>query len=369
MKLSYLTILFLLLFPTAFCQKKWEMKDVGNAFDGYGKMSAVEALETTPKGLMLGVVNDIGDVNLSQGYGEKGFLNNLHIRLLVDENYFDTPEKITKILMSFDRDKDVYEIGRLFQVGIGEAIDIDYAFLGNYSKCFNKVDICNLFKLKKQVNFRVYTESGYSDISFPLSGSTIAIDKTFKINGYIRKGDWTDFAIESILFTGLLSKANDGEDNIGFAAVNCLDYLRENYGEYFFISVNDVKIQNENGIQKIYFHDVNGIEIASMGFVDAFRNVFFVSGNIKQYDESKIQRDVETIELYYGGLCQMGYVDSTQTTVDQFVNYSDTDLKRIYTQLLADSDNLKIFRDFAKYFVFYTEDEYTFDVFTEPWGQ
>ncbi len=368
MKRYILAVLFFVIFSLAYCQK-WEMKDMGNAFDGYGKMCAVEALETTPEGLLLGVVNDLAEANLSQGYGEDGFMNNLHIRLLVDESYFNRSEKFTKILMSFDREKDVYEIGRFYQGGIAEPIAIDYAFLDNYSKCYNKVDICNLFKLKKQVNFRLYTESGYHDISFPLVGSTVAIEKTYKIPKYIRKGDWTDFAIEAILFTGLMSKANDGEDNISFATSNCLKYLKSQFGEYYFLLVNDVKVVNSNGVQMIYFHDVNGNEIASMSFADAFRNVFFLSGNIKQYEDSKIQKDIETIELYYGGLCQMGYVDSTQTTVDQFVNFSETDLRRIYSRLLTDSENLKIFRDFARYFVFYSEEEYTFEVFTEPWGK
>ena len=224
MKRSSLTVLFFVAFSLSYCQK-WEMKDFGNAFDGIVKMCAVEALETTPEGIMLGVVNDFAEIKLSRWYGEDGFMNNLHIRLLVDESYFNKSERVEKILMSFDRDKDVYEIGRLYQVAIGQPIAIDYAFLGKYSKCFNKVDICNLFKLKRQVNFRMYTENGYHDISFPLAGSTVAIEKTYKIPKYIRKGDWTDFAIEGILFTGLMSKANDGEDNISFAASNCLKYL------------------------------------------------------------------------------------------------------------------------------------------------
>ena len=368
MKRSSLTVLFFVAFSLSYCQK-WEMKDFGNAFDGIVKMCAVEALETTPEGIMLGVVNDFAEIKLSRGYGEDGFMNNLHIRLLVDESYFNKSERVEKILMSFDRDKDVYEIGRLYQVAIGQPIDIDCAFLGKYSKCFNKVDICNLFKLKRQVNFRMYTENGYHDISFPLAGSTVAIEKTYKIPKYIRKGDWTDFAIEAILFTGLMSKANDGEDNISFAASNCLKYLKSQFGEYYFLLVNDVKVENSNGEQMIYFHDVNGIEIANVGFDVAFKNVFFVSGNIKRYEDSKIQKDVESIELYYGVLCQRGYLDSTQTAIDQFVNFSEPDLKRVYSRLKADSNNLEIFRDFSKYFVFYTEEEYTFEVFTEPWGK
>ncbi len=369
MRIYHITVLFILMFSKASSQQ-WEMNEMGNAFDGFGKMCAVEALESTPKGLLLGVINDIGDVILDQGFGENGFINNLHIRLLVDESYFDRSEKVTKILMSFDREKEVYQIGRLYQSYITDPISIEYAFLGdNYGKCFNKVDICNLFKIKGQVNFRLYTESGYHDVSFPLSGSKSAIEKTFKINGYIRKGDWTDFSIEYLFFAGILSRANDGEADLSFASPNCGTFLKENYGEYYFILVQNVKVLNRNEVPLICFYDVNGFEIASIGFDVALRNEFFASGNRKQYKDSKVQRDVDTIELYYTELCEIGFLDSTKISIDEFINSSDSDLKEVYSRLKAAPKILEIFLEIPKCYIHYSNQDYTFEVFKEPWGQ
>lgn len=346
--------------------QQWEMHEMGNAFDGFGKMCAVEGMESNPDGTMLAVINYSDELILE--HSTNGMMSQLFIKLIINGDFVNNDYNITKILMSFDREKDFYIIGRFNHYLESNSITIDYALSTNYNTCLNKFDIASSFKEKQVVNFRIHTNSNHYDFSFPLSGSTAAINKTFKNPNYQKAENWTDFAIESLSFMGLMASADSGELNLNSASGNCLAYFKIKYGEYYYLLIESVYTNKTDSINSIVFKDYIGDIIAEIPYKIAFKNVFFFSGNTKIRQNKKYKKDLETLDIYFDNLKTAEIIDNDSLSFEQFCTLSEKELLSIYNDIKAYGEFFDWMRIRENVFLHYEIEEYTFKVFLEPWG-
>ncbi len=361
-------LLVCLLISSHMFAQKWEMREMGNAFDGFAKMSAVNADNSTPAGVLLGVVNEAKTIDLVQGIGEDGTFTNLYIRLLFNEDFIDVNSNIERVLMSFDNERVVYEIRKFNVSKSAPFVELEYAFLNGYNECFNKIDIINLFKSKSKVHFRIFHDDEFDDMSFSLEGSKEAINKVYKINGYVRYGDWRDFRLEAIHQARPFSIANDGKDNITFSYINCVNFFKATKGEYFFILIDKVKYFSEESGSYLTFYDNRSVEIAKIDDDIAFLNMLYFSGYPKILRNGRYQRDEETIQIYFDVLVQFNVIDSARITLSDFKKMERHELSEIYKLIVGNQVLFDLFRINQETFTNYSIQDYKFEVFIEPWG-
>jgi hypothetical protein len=367
MKNIFSTLLLLFITVNAYTQQ-WEFTEVGNAFDGFGRMSFIKNDAAPQAGLVLAVVNSSGELTLIHGTGDNGMMSKLFIRILLDEDFINSSDQITKVLMSFDEEKNFYQIGQFFFDKEKNTLSLGYAFSNNFNTCLNKLDMTKLFKLKQNVHFRVFTIDNYYDISFVLQGSSVAINKTFQISDYKKAGDWTDFAIEAYGFMLVMAKANSGKDNLVMLSSNCLHYLEKKYGQFYYIMVNSVFTNKEETDKTIDFYDNLETVIAEIPFEVAFRNIYFFSGNIKKANEKRYEKDLETLRIYYDNFSKKKLINNSTLSFEDFCNLDRTTLTSLLNKIKADPLTFDWLRAEDSLYIYYDKEEYTINVFIEPWG-
>jgi hypothetical protein len=357
--------LFLILFflPSICYSQQWEIKEMGNAFDGFGKMCYVKNLESDEIESALAIINYADTLFLHDGYGSDG-MNNLSIKL-----HFTPNIKVKNIKMSFDKERNYFNISRFFQDSEKKSISLIYGFANNYRDGLNKIDICYLLKSKNFVHFRVETISKNYDFTFPLNASSIAINSTFIVPNYKKKNGLEHYSLELLEFGKVMSSINEGEYNLSFAGSNCINYLQKNIGEYSFIDVeNIVTTDSKKHITGLIFKKSSGDILVKIQDSVIFKNLLFFSGNIKIRKNNVYKKDIATLEMYYDYFVEAGIIKNNNISIEEFKNLNKDKLVLLYKSILENPDLLDFLRIQESIFCFYEVEEYTLEVFIEPWG-
>ncbi len=358
---SLFFILFIL--PTLCYSQQWEVKEMGNAFDGFGKMCYVKNLETDEYESLLAIVNKADTLFLHDGFGSNG-MNNLSIKLL-----FTLDVNVKNIKMSFDKEREYFNVSKFYHDRKTQSISFNYAFTNNYKDGLNKIDICNLLRSKSYVHFRVETNTKNIDFTFPLNGSSIAIGKTFVNQSYKKLKGVRHYALEIIEFLGIMASVNDGDLNLAFAGNQCIDYFQKNIGDYSFIDVVKVISSTSNKpYSSFIFLTSSGESLIELPNEIIFKNLLFFSGNPKIPNNKRYKKDIPTLEIYYEDFLYTGIVEEEDLNKEEFYNLNKEVLLKLY-EIIKDSDELlDYFRIKESVFCSYEPNEYTFEVFIEPWG-
>ena len=357
-------IVILLLFSAlaGHCQE-WRYNVIGNAFDGYVKTASVEGVSTNPSRAEL-TVNNLTD-SLMISYGTAEMLEGLTLKLIMtDGDFLDVRHKVQKVYMSFDTEKTVYALKAEHSTSGNSVIYFEYALGEEYKIYLNKLDIIQQFQTREVVHFRIQTNTNSYDYAFQLNGSTESIDQIVKID-YQKKGDQRDQGYERAVFRELLEKTNNGELDYSFAASNCLDYLADEYNEFFFLTIESVEQIKVDSNEVLVFKDGSGQMIADIPLERALRNTLYFSGQVKIQDGT-FQRDIETLELYYRAFKSARLIKDL--SLDEFADLTEVQLEKLYYKAMAYEGFLDWLRIYDHVYIHYEPAEYTFDVFIEAWG-
>lgn len=353
--------LFLSFLPTILFSQNWEFQEFGNSFDGFGKLAAVQINLDNEQQAMLGIVNNSGKLNLTWGINEENGINKLSIIILIPNDI--NPQKV---LMAFDDERTNYLLNFSYSEN---RIYISNAVTPDFKSFLTSLDIISYLKQKKNVHFRVMTDDSKDDYSFPLNGSTSAINKTFVCSAYKKANNWTDAAFEMLYFTQIFSAVDNGEKNFISVAPNCVGYLEKNYGTYFFTQIASIESNQEEPFPSLILKNGQGLSVAVITKESYLKNYFHFSGNIKRGSDQKIQKDLDTIRLYYEAFENYtNLITANKISFEIFSNYKKHDLQTYYNSILNNKELLDYLRLDKSIYYNYEVEEYTFDVFTEAWG-
>ena len=353
--------LILSFLPTLLFSQNWEFQEFGNSFDGFGKLAAVQITLENEEETMLGIVNNSGELNLTWGINEENGINKLSIIILIPNDI--NPQKV---LMAFDDERINYLLNFSYS---DNRIYISNAVTPDFKSFLTTLDIISFFKQKKNVHFRVMTNDSKNDYSFPLNGSTTAINKTFVCSAYKKANNWTDAAFELLYFTEIFSKVDNGEKNFISIAPNCVGYLEEKYGTYFFTQIASIESSQEEPFPNLILKNSQGINVAEITKEAYLKNYFHFSGNIKKGLDQKIIKDLDTIRLYYEAFENYtNLISANKISFEIFSNYKKHELQTYYNSILNNKELLDYLRLDNSIYYEYEAEEYTFDVFIEAWG-
>lgn len=353
--------LFLTFLPTILFSQNWEFQEFGNSFDGFGKLAAVQIILENEQPTMLGVVNNSGELNLTWGINDTNGINKLSIIFLIPNDI--TPQKV---LMAFDDERTNYLLNFSYS---DNRIYISNAVTPDFQSFLTLLDIISYFKQKKTVHFRVMTDDSKDDYSFPLNGSTAAINKTFICSAYKKANNWTDAAFEMLYFTQIFSAVDNGEKNFISVAPNCVGFLEKKYGTYFFTQIASIESNQEEPFPSLILKNGQGLSVAEITKESYLKNYFHFSGNIKRGSDQKIQKDLDTIRLYYEAFENYtNLITANKISFEIFSNYKKHELQTYYNSILNNKELLDYLRLDNSIYYNYEVEEYTFDIFTEAWG-
>lgn len=224
--------LFFFLSNISFGQNSWIQSEEGNAFDGFAKMAHV--WDTTNE-LGLVVLNNNNEaflnVNLSSDYYKT------KITIIKKENgslTIDFPQA-EKILMAFDRDKEVYLIDFYPTSG---GIIIKGAISEDLKNYVDRYKLLDMIKSNGEVHFRIISENINQDFTFSLDGASSAINQTAR---YTSGKNWS-------AGTDILEWAQNWEDLYQWKVTqNCYKYLQKKYGDIFLRLIDSIELTEDGG--------------------------------------------------------------------------------------------------------------------------
>lgn len=356
-------ITFLLLLPMSIIAQNWVFEKVGNSFDSYKKIALVENTSISKMKATLGVVNFSEDRVLKWQFGgEKNGLDMVSLTIVPNDEI-----SANQILLAFDEENSYYIVNFTQE---DNRIYITGAISKNYNLFLNYIDIINLLKTKKQVHFRISTESDDFDCSFPLKGSTIAIEKSFICPNYKRAGNWTDTAIETLLFLNAFKEVDEGKKNLIQFGYACFEYFERQYGKYYFTQINSIESKGYLDTPTLVFKNSQGVILDELPKETYLKNFYHFSGNPKRDETQKIQKDTATIEIYYQAFKDYtDLIDTNSLSLDRFIALSPKQLIPYFDALKKNKDFLDYVRIDESIYYEYKEEEFTFKVFTEAWGR
>lgn len=352
-------IFIFLIVPMVSLSQIWKFQKVGNSFDGFAKAAAVQIESIDDKQAMLAVLNTSNELKLVWGVNGKNGLNNLSVRILIPDDI-----KPDKILMAFDDENQYYLTNFSYSE---KKVFVENACAPDYKVFFSLIDIISLFKSRNVVHFRILSQDQKFDFNFPLKGCTAAINQTFICPTYKRSGDWTDATFELMAFTLKFSEVDGGKKNFLSVAPNCIEYLQKNKGLYFFTQVKTIE-SSADSLYLLIFKNNNGEVVASVSKEVCLKNLFYFSGKPKVSSEEKKIKDLETLEIYFKAFQDYTNLITDKITFDQFSNLTKNDLMIFYKTLINNMKFLDYMRSDKSVYYHYEVNEYTFDVFIEPWG-
>lgn len=356
-------ITIILLLPLSVMAQNWEFNNIGNSFDGFKRIALVKSLPDSKLKAVLGVVNSSASRTLKLHWGGdvKDGLDMLSLVLLPDDEI--SPNQI---LLAFDEENTYYIVN--FTISDNKFY-ISSAVSKNYNTFLTLVDIINLLKTKKQVHFRISTESDDYDSSFPLKGSTLSIEKSFICPSYKRAGNWTDAAIETLLFLNLFKEVDAGKKNLIQFGYPCFEYFERQYGKYYFTQINSIESKGYLDTPNLVFKNSQGVILDALPKETYLKNFYHFSGNPKRNEAQKILKDTATIEIYYQAFKDYtNLIDTNSFSLERFIALSPKQLIPYFDALKKNKDFLDYVRIDESIYYEYKEEEFTFKVFTEAWG-
>ena len=356
-------ILLLLTFSTSFLfSQNWKFQKVGNSFDGFGKIAAVQINLENEEQAMLGVVNKSDQLNLTWGINDTNGLNKLSVIFLVPND-----EAPRKVLMAFDDERTNYLINFSNydnKIYIKNAVSLDY------KSFYTQLDIISLFKIKKNVHFRVITETSKFDYTFPLSGSSAAINKTFICSKYKKANNWTDAAFELIYFSSMFNRVDNGKKNFNSLLPICIEYLQNKYGLYFFTQIESIETKGQELWPTLIFKNWQKDTVAEISEKTYLKNFYHFSGKPKRDIDQKLIKDFKSIKLYYEAFQKYtNIITNNKVSLEYFSNLNKKELLPYYKSVLENKQLLDYLRLDESVYYTYEVNEYTFDVFIEAWGE
>ena len=355
-------LLIFALCPIFLFSQRWECQKLGNSFDGFAKAAAILVDLQNGEKAMLGVLNESDNVILKWAVNEVDGINKLSVRIILPG--LINPQKV---LMAFDEERTNYLVNFSYSDGI---IFIENATTPDYKTFLTVLDIVSFLKLKKLVHFRVVDENTQDDYSFPLTGSTDAISKTFSCPSYKRAGAWTDAIFELLYFQSLFSEVGNCKNNLTSLSPLLIGYIEDNYGMYFYTQIKSIECAEDESLPTLILKNGQRKIVAEISKESYLKNYFFFSGNPKRGENQKLNKDMETIKLYYESF--QYYTDiivRNKISLIDFSNLGKNELIPYYKSILNNRELLDYMRiDKATYYS-YEVNEYTFDVFREAWGE
>ena len=279
--------------------QQWKFNEGGNAFDGFYRVAGLDLIDYSS---YLVVINTAEEIKLKWGSGGENTMDKLNIFFLAKG--LSNPNSLK---MSFDNERKVYDVDFFFN----EEKSIAYlseAYSNNYSKRDNKFSIIELFKKHNKVNFRISNGDKKIDFSYPLTGFTKAVNKAVIYNNSDLDEKLNTIAV--IGFMGLIPADVRTIDVFR----NCLDFLNK-FGKYYCNLVNSIELIIDKDLgesrylnrkalafsyySKLIFKDKYGNLLKSIQGKDFLKGALQSSGNLKEYDGSKLIKDEESLRLLY----------------------------------------------------------------------
>jgi hypothetical protein len=269
--------------------------------------------------------------------------------------------------MAFDDERTNYLLNFSYSE---RKIFIENAVTPNFNSYLSLLDIISFFKLKKTAHFRVITENSKYNYSFPLSGSAAAIGKTFVCPSYKRSGNWTDAIFEALYFQFKFTEVDNGKKNFTSIGPTCIEYLKEKYGLYFFTQIKSIESKDEEPLPTLIFKNGQEDIVAEISKESYLKNYFHFSGNPKRDQNQKLLKDMETIKLYYEAFKKYtNLFTNNDLSLEDFSNLRKKDLLPYYKSILNNKEFIDYMRLDETIYYNYEVNKYTFEVFTEAWGE
>lgn len=354
-------VFILIVFPLSLLGQTWTYLRVGNSFDGFGRLAGVQSVEKNEESFALAVINNAETFVLREAINTKDGINNLSIRLSLNDNIL-----VNRVLMAFDDMPTYYVLNASIS---NKILFINNAVTPDYKSFLSKIDIVNYFKKRRKVTFRLYANDSNIDVSFSLSGCSAALSKVFSCPTYRKRNDWTDAALELLVFQKMFIDADDGKRNVFNLSFTCNKYFEKEYGAYFFTQVKSIHTKSNLTFPDLLFKNSFDDIIAEVSSDIYLVNYFHYSGNPKLDGNNKLSKDLETIELYYNAfLDKTNLIPKYNITFEAFSNLSKNQLVEYFNAAKLNKSLLDYLRQNIITNYFYEPDEYTFDVFLEAWG-
>lgn len=357
-------ITLFLFIPLSLVAQNWTFQNIGNSFDGFKKLALVESISESKLKAVLGVVNYSANRTIKWHWGgdEKDGLDMVSLVLLPDDEI--TPNQI---LLAFDEENSYYIVNFTQE---DKRINISGAVSKNYNSFLSYIDIVSLLKTKKRVHFRISTESEDFDCSFPLKGSTIAIEKSFVCPEYKKSGNWGDSFFETFHFFNSFKEVDEGKKNLIQFGYACFEYFESQYGKYYFTQINSIESKGYLDTPTLVFKNSQGVILDELPKETYLKNFYHFSGNPKRNEAQKILKDTATIEIYYQAFKDYtDLIDTNRLSLNGFIALSPKQLIPFFDALKKNKDFLDYVRIDESIYYEYKEEEFTFNVFTEAWGR
>lgn len=294
-------ILFTLALVVSFASfgQEWQFQKGGNAFDGFYRGATIFPVDNLYNIVLL---NRGEELRLKWGLGGENTMDKLKIVIftegLVNPN---------SIKMSFDNERKVYDVDFFFNEE-KSFYNLNEAYANNYSKLYNKFSIIDLFKKHNKVNFRISNGDKKIDFSFTLAGFTKTVNNVVLYNN-----SETDEKLNTIALIRLMGLI-PGDVSTKDVFTNCLDFLNK-FGKYYSNLVNSIELIIDKDLEevsylnrkavafsyfsKLIFKDKYGNFLKSIQGKDFLKGALQSSGNLKEYDDSKLIKDEESLRLLY----------------------------------------------------------------------
>jgi hypothetical protein len=161
----------------------------------------------------------------------------------------------------------------------------------------------------------------------------------------------------------------NGKENYTNYTTFCSTYLKKKYGEYFFIQVASIETDDKGQFPDLIFKNLQGIIVARLSKDIYLTNRYHFSGNIKSRTNGKCERDAETLLMYYQILKEnTRLITDANVSYETFVNLSKSDLLPYFKAITQNQNLLDYMRINKSAYFHYERNEYTMEVFLEPWG-
>lgn len=359
--MKVLITIFLFL-PLSLFSQNWIFENLGNSFDGYKKVAYVNDTDDGKLRATLGVVNFSESRILTWGTDEKNGVVNLGLFLIVTDEISPS-----KILLAFDENNSYYIVNFTKS---DKKISIVNAVSKDFDTFLSQLDIISYLKTKKNIHFRLSADSQSLDFSFPLKGSASAIDKSFICPSYKRAGNWTDAVFETLLFYSLFGNVDANSNNYSQFSFACFEYFEKEYGKYYHTQITSIDSKGDKDYPTLIFKNSQGLVLDELPKEIYLKNFYHYSGNPKKDSNYKLLKDDETIEIYYQAF--KDYTDlivKNNITLETFKSLTNKDLIPYYNALIKNKEFLEYVRVDDSIFYHYSEEEFTFKVFTEAWGR
>lgn len=218
-------------------QNSWIQTEQGNAFDGYAKMAHV--WDTTDE-LGLVVINHNSEVFLNVDSETDFHKTSISITKEENTNLLIDLADAEKILISFDRDKEVYYVDfypKSDAIILRDAISED---LKNY---LDRYALLDMFKSKGEIHFRIVSKNNHHDFTFSLDEANSALNKTVR---YTPGKNWSEIS-------GLLAWVQKWENLYQWKITqNCFNYLENKFGDNTLKLIESIEL-SEDG-KELIFH-------------------------------------------------------------------------------------------------------------------